>query len=64
MLLWELTFEKIPYQGWDMDKIQDHVLKGKRERITFGDANERESEIQKGLEYAIREGMYKIDTFY
>ncbi|CAB4392279.1 unnamed protein product [Rhizophagus irregularis] len=56
MLLWELTFEVSPYQGWDMDKVQAHVLQGKREKITFGPAaNERESDIQKCLEYVIRE---------
>jgi hypothetical protein len=65
MLLWELTFEKIPYQGWDMDKVQSHVTQGKREKITFGPAaNERELDIQNGLEYVIREGMHKIDTSY
>ncbi|PKK71522.1 hypothetical protein RhiirC2_744464, partial [Rhizophagus irregularis] len=26
MLLWELSFERIPYQGWDAQKIKDHVL--------------------------------------
>jgi hypothetical protein len=58
MLLWELTFEKIPYQGWDMDRIEHHVKSGKREMITFGPAaNERELEIQKTLENVIKEGM-------
>ncbi|GBB84099.1 hypothetical protein RclHR1_10730002 [Rhizophagus clarus] len=56
MLLWELTFEKTPYQGWDIDKIQKHVIQGKREKITFGPAaNERELDIQQGLEYVIKE---------
>ncbi|EXX53753.1 uncharacterized protein OCT59_028458 [Rhizophagus irregularis] len=36
MLLWELAFEKIPYQGWETDKIKNHVTKGGRERIIFG----------------------------
>ncbi|CAB5342253.1 unnamed protein product [Rhizophagus irregularis] len=36
MLLWELAFEKIPYQGWEVDKIGKHVTKGGRERIIFG----------------------------
>ena len=65
MLLWELTFEKIPYQGWDIERIETHVKNGKREKITFGPAaNERELEIQKGLEYVIKEGMHKFDTSY
>lgn len=65
MLLWELTFGKVPYQGWDMDKLSAHVLQGKREKIKFGlAANKRDSDIQKCLEYVIREGMYKIDTFF
>ncbi|RIA93091.1 kinase-like domain-containing protein [Glomus cerebriforme] len=36
MLLWELTFEKIPYKGWEGEKVMKHVKKGGRERITFG----------------------------
>ncbi|RIA93087.1 kinase-like domain-containing protein [Glomus cerebriforme] len=36
MLLWELTFEKIPYKGWEVERIMDHVIKGGRERIKFG----------------------------
>ncbi|CAB4412875.1 unnamed protein product [Rhizophagus irregularis] len=56
MLLWELTFGKVPYQGWDMDKLIAHVLQGKREKIKFGlAANKRDSDIQKCLEYVIRE---------
>ncbi|CAB5344944.1 unnamed protein product [Rhizophagus irregularis] len=56
MLLWELTFGKVPYQGWDMDKLSAHVLQGKREKIKFGlAANKRDSDIQKCLEYVIRE---------
>jgi hypothetical protein len=34
MLLWELAFEKIPYQGWDVKKIAKHVAEGHRERIS------------------------------
>ena len=33
MLLWELAFEKIPYQGWGVEKIKDHVIKGGREKL-------------------------------
>ncbi|RIA96641.1 kinase-like domain-containing protein [Glomus cerebriforme] len=36
MLFWELTFEKIPYKGWKVEKIRDHVIKGDREKILFG----------------------------
>ncbi|CAB5366710.1 unnamed protein product [Rhizophagus irregularis] len=38
MLLWELAFEKIPYQGWEVKKIKEHVINGGRERFTFGDS--------------------------
>ncbi|GBB84101.1 hypothetical protein RclHR1_10730004 [Rhizophagus clarus] len=34
MLLWELAYQKIPYDGMSMLDIQRHVLKGQRE--TFG----------------------------
>ncbi|CAG8577694.1 12740_t:CDS:2 [Funneliformis caledonium] len=54
MLLWELTFEKIPYQGWEVEKVEAHVKAGKRERITFGPVdNDRESDIQIKLGEAI-----------
>jgi hypothetical protein len=33
MLLWELAFERIPYQGWDAQKIIDHVLNNNRENL-------------------------------
>ncbi|RGB24164.1 kinase-like domain-containing protein, partial [Rhizophagus diaphanus] len=36
MLLWELAFQKIPYEGMSMLDIQKHVLKGKRESLNFG----------------------------
>ncbi|GBB95585.1 hypothetical protein RclHR1_02570019 [Rhizophagus clarus] len=35
MLIWELAFERIPYQGWETKKIVMHVAEGRRERITF-----------------------------
>ena len=40
MLLWELAFEKIPYENWDTNKITEHVLANKRERVTFDHENE------------------------
>ena len=59
MLLWELTFEKIPYQGWDFMRVENHVKQGKREIITFGPAeSEEELEIQNCLEKVIKEGKY------
>ncbi|RHZ75819.1 hypothetical protein Glove_209g128 [Diversispora epigaea] len=49
MLLWELVFEKIPYEKWDILKIKEHVLAGNREKITFGKAEPDVRNIQKGL---------------
>ncbi|CAG8505821.1 12566_t:CDS:2 [Funneliformis caledonium] len=61
MLLWELTFEKTPYQGWDMERVETHVKAGKREKITFGPvAVDRELEIQKVLEEVIT-GAWKAN---
>ncbi len=61
MLLWELTFEKVLYQGWEPIKVEGHVKGGKREKITFGHVvNERELEIQKLLEKVIKEGNHKL----
>ncbi|RIB29377.1 kinase-like domain-containing protein [Gigaspora rosea] len=36
MMLWELAFEKIPYTNMEMNKIKEHVLKGNREKISWG----------------------------
>ncbi|KAF0501093.1 kinase-like protein [Gigaspora margarita] len=27
MLIWELCYERVPYEGWDVPRIKDHVLK-------------------------------------
>ncbi|RHZ75866.1 hypothetical protein Glove_209g130 [Diversispora epigaea] len=49
MLLWELVFEKIPYEKWDILKIKDHVLAGNREKITWGKAPPDVEKLQQGL---------------
>ncbi|CAG8518493.1 10968_t:CDS:2 [Funneliformis caledonium] len=46
MLLWELAFETIPYKGWDVQKIKEHVLNKKRENLNIklnNDENLQES---------------------
>ncbi|GBB95587.1 hypothetical protein RclHR1_02570021 [Rhizophagus clarus] len=47
MLLWELTFEKIPYQGWEIDRIKKHVIKGHREKILFKVSTPENQKIKK-----------------
>ncbi|RHZ82008.1 hypothetical protein Glove_115g31 [Diversispora epigaea] len=37
MLLWELSFQKVPYLDIDLDNIYHHILKGKREQLKFLD---------------------------
>ncbi|RHZ46460.1 hypothetical protein Glove_621g22 [Diversispora epigaea] len=49
MLLWELVFEKIPYEKWDILKIKEHVLAGNRKKITFGKASPDVQKLQKGF---------------
>ncbi|RHZ75816.1 hypothetical protein Glove_209g127 [Diversispora epigaea] len=49
MLLWELVFEKIPYEKWDILKIKEHVLDGNREKITFGKDSPDVERLQKDL---------------
>ncbi|CAG8545691.1 10875_t:CDS:2 [Diversispora eburnea] len=49
MLLWELVFEKIPYEKWDILKIKEYVLAGNREKITWGRASSDVEKLQKGL---------------
>ncbi|CAG8559071.1 5896_t:CDS:2 [Diversispora eburnea] len=49
MLLWELVFEKMPYESWNIMEIKEHVLAGKRERITLREAPPDVQKVQKGL---------------
>lgn len=48
MLLWELAYEKIPYENWDMNKIREHVLDNKREKISFGKESSNIQKLQQG----------------
>ncbi|RHZ62897.1 hypothetical protein Glove_334g55 [Diversispora epigaea] len=46
MLLWELLFQKIPYEDKDIDQIKDHVLKGGREKIIMNCSSQENQTIQ------------------
>jgi hypothetical protein len=56
MLLWELAFERIPYENMSAYEIKEHVKKGGRENIRFGQATPNKQRIQKGLEEIITSG--------
>jgi hypothetical protein len=58
MLLWELTFERKPYENMDLKKISNYVINGGREKIQFNLASpdSLDAKIQKGFEEIIREG--------
>uniref|UniRef100_U9TSQ6 Protein kinase domain-containing protein n=1 Tax=Rhizophagus irregularis (strain DAOM 181602 / DAOM 197198 / MUCL 43194) TaxID=747089 RepID=U9TSQ6_RHIID len=58
MLIWELIFEKVPYKGWKVEKIKDHIINGGRERILFG--AEAPEIYQKGCENIINESKYFV----
>ncbi|CAJ0625438.1 15175_t:CDS:2 [Entrophospora sp. SA101] len=47
MLLWELTYQQVPYKGKKSEKIKDYVLSGQREIIKIGKYNK---EIQSAWE--------------
>ena len=46
MLLWELGFERIPYEKWDMPQIREYVLSHKRELITYDDSDKEILKLQ------------------
>ncbi|CAG8716478.1 1296_t:CDS:2 [Gigaspora margarita] len=49
MLMWELCYEKVPYDTWGMSQIIEHVLKGKREDVSkgkFKNADDKEIQIE------------------
>ncbi|KAF0485891.1 kinase-like protein [Gigaspora margarita] len=50
MLLWELCYERLPYGDWNIKKISDHVLAGKREKILKGNFK-RQSDNDIQLEF-------------
>jgi hypothetical protein len=56
MLLWELAFEKKPYENKEIDQISDYVIGGGREEIDFGLASPEIEKVQKGFEKIIRAG--------
>ena len=57
MLLWELAFEKEPYEGKiEIDKVSDYVIGGGREEINFSFATPEVEKIQKGYEKIIKDG--------
>ncbi|CAG8524695.1 9003_t:CDS:2 [Gigaspora margarita] len=54
MLLWELTFEKIPYEDIsNINQIKENVTNGIRERINFGPTTPEHQRIQNGLKEII-----------
>lgn len=56
MLLWELSFEKLPYENMTAEQIKETVMKGERERICWGEESPPNQEIQKGLQKIITSG--------
>ena len=63
MLLWELAFEKIPYENWDMERIKEWVLSGKRERLVFGRDKPEIEKLQKGYKQIIVAGKHLEKVF-
>ena len=64
MLLWELVFEKIPYEKWNIMQIKEHVLAGNREKITWGKASPDVEKLQKGLAKIIVSGKLFYCRYY
>ncbi|PKY26681.1 kinase-like protein [Rhizophagus irregularis] len=53
MLLWELSFRKIPYENMSVGQIREHVLKGKREKMNWIPGTPEIKKIHKGFEKII-----------
>ena len=58
MLLWELAFQRFPYKGLEISRIQEHVLKGGRESLNFPSSPYG---VEKEFGNIIKAGM--IDTY-
>ena len=63
MLLWELAFEKIPYENWDMNQIREHVLSNKREKIIFGKELPTIEKLQKNYAKIIVSGK-RLNVYF
>ncbi|CAJ0766848.1 14354_t:CDS:2 [Entrophospora sp. SA101] len=60
MLLWELAFERVPYEKWDMSKVREYVLAGGRENIQFGEADDETKNLQEDYAKIIK-GAWEDD---
>ncbi|CAJ0885847.1 16794_t:CDS:10 [Entrophospora sp. SA101] len=60
MLLWELAFERVPYEKWDMSKVRSYVLDGGRENIRFGETDSDTKSLQEDYAKIIR-GAWEDD---
>ncbi|CAG8476139.1 7192_t:CDS:2 [Dentiscutata heterogama] len=50
MLIWELCYEKLPYEDWGFIEISKHVLSDKREKLPYGKFdNQDDAKLQKEL---------------
>ncbi|CAJ0824178.1 8664_t:CDS:2 [Entrophospora sp. SA101] len=58
MLMWELAFEKIPYEGWTIDRIKKHVTNNGREIVNF---KSQKPEVKKSQDEYLR--IMKEDPF-
>lgn len=60
MLLWELSFRKIPYENMSVGQIREHVLKGKREKMNWIPGTPEIKKIHKGFEKIITTGKLHL----
>ncbi|RIB11664.1 kinase-like domain-containing protein [Gigaspora rosea] len=59
MLIWELCYEKIPYEKKNFQEVMSHVLRGNRERLLSGNFNDpNDHNIQKTFMKIIDEAWH------
>lgn len=59
MLIWELAFEKFPYEDISgTNQIIEYVLSGNREKTIFGPTTPENQKPQQGLKEIITAGKY------
>lgn len=64
MLLWELIFERRPYEDIDFSVMLDYLTSGGREKFQFDNNSSIMVSFQKSIEKIIKKGRYLFEIYY
>lgn len=64
MLLWELIFERRPYEDINFSMMIDYVTNGGREKLQFDNNSSIMVNIQKSIKKIIKKGRYLFEIYF